>query len=110
MFLPGLSAGNFRERVDDVRGHRLISDHAQVVDYPVAFETAAGIPQYVTERVLQYKLVSQPLDVLPVDRIRRARRTVIDVYARWSAECDQTRFVLHYNCVTNNIYIYEISF
>jgi len=103
MFLPGLSAGNFRERVDDVRGYRLVSDHAQVVDYSVAFETATRIPQYVTERVLQYKLVSQPLDVLPVNRIRRARRTVIDVYACWSAEYDQTRFVLHYN-YTNNIH------
>lgn len=53
--------------------------HAQTVDDAVAFETATRVPQYVTERVLQYELVTQPLDILPVDRIRCSRRTMIDV-------------------------------
>lgn len=83
---PGLSAGNFGEHVYCVCGQRLKSRHAQIVDDAVAFETATRIPQYVAERVLQYELVAQPFYVLPVDRIRCARRAVVDVYARRPAD------------------------
>lgn len=86
-FSPRLSAGNFDERVDDIGGRRLKSGYAQIVDDTVALKTAAWIPQYVAERILQYELVPQPFNVLPVDRICRARRAVIDVYARWPANC-----------------------
>lgn len=88
-----MSAGHLGEPIDDVGGHRLISGHAQRVDDSVTLETSTRIPQYVTERVLQYELVTQPLDVFPVDWICRARCAVIDVYVRWPTE-SQTRFVL----------------
>lgn len=78
-----MSAGNFDKRVDEIGGHHLKSSHAQIVDEPIAFEAATWIPQYVTEWVLQYELVAQPFDVFPVDRIRRARCAVVDVYTRW---------------------------
>lgn len=77
---PLLSAGDFGQRVHHVRGRRLKRGHAQAVDQPVALETASRIPQYVAERIFQYKLVAQPFDVLPVNRIRRARRAVIDLH------------------------------
>lgn len=86
-FSPWLFSGNFDERVDDIGGRRLKSGHAQIVDDTVALETTARIPQYVAERILQYELVPQLFNVLPVDRICRARRAVIDVYARWPADC-----------------------
>lgn len=64
----------------------MISGDAQMIDETIALETAARIPQYVAERVLQYELVAESLDVLPVDRIRRARSAVIYVYTRWPAK------------------------
>lgn len=108
-FLPGLSAGHLCKRVDDVGWHRLISGHAQIVDESVALETSARIPQNVTERVLLYELVTQPLDVLPVDRICRARCAVINVYVCWPIE-SQTRFVLLLTDRTANKYSkYELE-
>lgn len=78
---PRLSAGDFGQRVHHVRGRRLKRGDAQAVDQPVALETAARVPQYVAERIFQYKLMAQPFDVLPVNRVRRARRAVIDLHA-----------------------------
>jgi hypothetical protein len=67
-----LSAGNFDKRVDEIGGYHLKGSHAQIVDETITFEAATGIPQYVTEWVLQYELVAQPFDIFPVDRVRRA--------------------------------------
>lgn len=44
MFLPRSPAGNFGERVDDVRRYHLKSGHAQIVDDAVAFETTTWVP------------------------------------------------------------------
>jgi len=70
--LPRLSTGNFGESVNDVGRCHLKSSYTQIVDDSVAFETATRVPQNVAKWVLQYELVAQPFDVLPVDRIRCA--------------------------------------
>lgn len=86
-----MSTGNFGERVNEIGGRHLKSGYTQIVDESVAFETATWVPQNVAKWILQYELMAQPFDVLPVDWICCARRTMIDANALWPAE-SQTQF------------------